>query len=120
MYEITFKHDYCRTISLTIWTIVSKLISLLFNVLFRFIIVFLAMNKCLLISWQQSQSVVILEPKKIKSITASNFSPSICCEVMELNAVISVDGFSGIPLLSLYMGLLGDIVVKNPPAMQRV
>ena len=63
---------------------------------------------------------MILEPKKIKSITASNFSPSICYEVMELNAVISVDGFSGIPLLSLYMGLLGDIVVKNPPAMQRV
>ena len=63
---------------------------------------------------------MILEPKKIKTVTASNFSPSICCEVMELNAMISVDGFSGIPLLSLYMGSPGDIVVKNPLATQRV
>ena len=66
---------------LTIWIIIGKVMSQLFNMLSRFVIVFLPRNKCLLISWLQSSSAVILEPKKIKSVTISTFSPSICHEV---------------------------------------
>ena len=61
-----------------------------FNMLSRFVIAFLPMSKCLLISWLQSPSTVILEPKKIKSVTPSTFSPSICHEVMESDAMILV------------------------------
>ena len=68
----------------------SKVISLLFNMLSRFVITFLLKSKCLLISWLQLPTVVILEPKKIKSVTISIFSPSICHEVMGLNAMIFV------------------------------
>ena len=64
--------------------------SLLFNRLSRFAIAFLPRNKCLLISWLQSSSAVILEPKKIKSVTASTFPPSICHEVLGQDAVILV------------------------------
>ena len=64
-----------KTIALTIQTFVGKVLSLLFNMLSRFIIAFLPRSKCLLISWLQSLSTVILEPKKIKSITVSIFSP---------------------------------------------
>ena len=74
-----------KTIDLTIWTFVSKVISLLLNVLSRFVIAFLPRGKHLLISWLQSPSAVILEPKKIKSVTASTFSPSICHEVLLLD-----------------------------------
>ena len=77
------------TIVLTRWTLVGKVISLLFNMLSRFIIAF-PRNKCLLISWLQSPSTVILEPKKIKSITASTFLPSICHKVMGPNSMILV------------------------------
>ena len=66
------------------WTIVSKLMSLQS----RFVIAFLQRSKHLLISWMQSTSAVILEPKKIKSVTVSTFSPSICNEVMGLDAMI--------------------------------
>ena len=62
-----------RTIALTEWTFVRKVMSLLFNMLSRFIIAFLSRSKCLLISWLQSPSTVILEPKKIKSVTDSTF-----------------------------------------------
>src|SRR5574337_794068 len=71
-----------KTIALTIWTFVSKVISLLFNMLSRLVIAFLPRSKCLLISWLQSPSAVILDPKKIKSDTVSTVSPSICHEVM--------------------------------------
>ena len=71
-----------KTIALTIWTFVSKVMSLLFNMLSRFVIAFLPRSKHLLISWLQSLSAVILEPKKIKVVTASTFSPSVCYEVM--------------------------------------
>ena len=64
-----------KTTALTRWTFVSKVRSLLFNSMFRFVIVFLPRSKCLLISWLQSPSTVILEPKKRKSVTASRFSP---------------------------------------------
>jgi len=64
--------------------------SLLFNIPSRFVIAFLPRSNCLLISQLQSLSAVIVEPKNRKSVTASTFSPSICHEVMELDAMISV------------------------------
>ena len=77
-------------IDLPIWTFVGKVLSLLFNMLSRFVIAFLPRNKCLLISWQQSPSEVILEPNKIMSVTVSIVSPSIGHEVMGLDAMIFV------------------------------
>ena len=79
-----------NTIALTIWTVVAKVMLVLFNMLSRFVIDFLPMSKCLLISWLQSPSTVILEPKKIKSVTASTFPPSICHEMMGPDAIILV------------------------------
>ena len=64
-----------KTTALTSWTFVGKVMSLLFNTLSRFVIVFLSRSECLLISWLQSSSTVILEPKKIKSVLVSMFSP---------------------------------------------
>ena len=64
-----------KAIALTIWTFVSKVIYLLFNMLPRFVIAFLPRSKCLLISWLQLSSAMILVPKKIKSVTISIFSP---------------------------------------------
>ena len=66
-----------KTIALTIWTFVGKVMSLLFNMLSRFVIAFLLRSKRLLLSWLQSPSVVMLEPKKIKSVTISTFSPGV-------------------------------------------
>ena len=74
--------------------------SLLFNTLYRFVIVLLPRRKHLLILWLQSPSTVILEPKTMKSITVSTFSPSICCEVMELVAMIFI--FLNIEFLSQF------------------
>ena len=73
-----------KTIALTIWTFVSKVMSLLFNTLSRFVIAFLLRSKRLLIQWLLSSSALILEYKKIKSVTVFTFSPSICHEVMGL------------------------------------
>ena len=78
------------TIALTRWTFVGKVMSLLFNMLSIFVIALLQRSKCRLTSWLQSPSVVILEPKKIKSVTVSIVSPSICHEVMGLDAMILV------------------------------
>ena len=86
-------HPYMTTgkdIALIIWTFVYKVMSLLFNMLIRLVITFLPRSKHLLISWLQSLSIVILESKKIKSATVSIFSPSVCHEVMELDAMILV------------------------------
>ena len=77
-----------KTIALTRWTFLGKVISLLFNMLSRFVIAFHQRNKHLLISWLQSPSAVILEPRKIKSATVSTVSPSICHEVMGSDAMI--------------------------------
>ena len=74
-----------KTIALTRRTFVDKVISLLFNMLSRLVITFLPRSKCLLISWLQSPSAVILEPQKIKSATVSTLSPSSCHEVMGLD-----------------------------------
>ena len=79
-----------KTIALTVWTIAGKVMSLLFNTLSRLVITFLPRSKCLLISWLQSSSAVILEPKKIKSVTVSTLSPSVYHEVMGLDTMILV------------------------------
>ena len=77
-----------KTIALTTQTFVGKVMSLLFNMLSGLFIAFLSRSNHLLISWLQSPSAVILEPKKIKSVTVSIVSPSICHEVMGLDAII--------------------------------
>ena len=79
-----------KTIALTRCTFVSKEMSLLLNTLSRFVIAFLSRSKHLLISWLESPSTVILEPKKIKSVTVSVVSPSICHKVMGPDAMILV------------------------------
>ena len=77
-----------KTIALTVWTFVSKVMSLLFNKLSRFVIVFFPRSKHLLSSWLQSPSTVILGSKKIKSATVSTVSPSVCHEVTGPDAMI--------------------------------
>ena len=77
-----------KTIALTRWTFVGKVMSLLFTMLSRLVIAFLPRSKHLLISWLQSPSTLILEPKEIKSVTVSTVSPSICHEVMVLDATV--------------------------------
>ena len=79
-----------KTIALTRRTFISKVMSLLLNMLSRLVIIFLPRSKRLLISWLQSPSAVILEPPQIKSATASTVSPSVCHEVMGLDAMILV------------------------------
>ena len=90
---IQISHPYMttgQTIAFTIWIFVGKVMSLLFNMLSRFVIVFLPRSKHLLISWLQSPSAVILEHKKIKLVTASTFFPSVFHEVMGPDAMILV------------------------------
>ena len=79
-----------KIIALTIWTFVSKVMFLLFNMLSRFVIAFLPRSKGLSISWLHSPTAVILEHTKIKSLTVSIVFPSICHEVMGLDAMIFV------------------------------
>ena len=79
-----------KTRALTRQIFVSKILSLLFNMLSRLVIALLPRSKHLLISWLQSLSLVILEPKKIKSVTVSIVPPSICHEEMGLDAMIFV------------------------------
>ena len=79
-----------KTIALTRWIFVGKVMSLLFNMLSRLVITFLSRRKHLLISWLQSPSAVILEPPKIKSANVSTVSPSICHEVMGPDAMIFI------------------------------
>ena len=91
LFMVQISHLYMTTGKikvLTVQTFLSKVMSLLFNMLSRFVIAFLQRSKHLLISWLQSQSAVILEPKKIKSLTVSIVSPYICHEVMGLDAMI--------------------------------
>ena len=90
---VQLSHPYMSTrksIALTRRTFVDKVISLLFNMLSRFVITFLPRSKQLLISWLQSPSTVILEPRKIKFVTVSTVSPSICHEVIGPDAMILV------------------------------
>ena len=90
---VQLSHTYMttgKTITLTRWTFVGKVMSLLFNTLSRLVIAFLPRSKRLLLSWLQSPSAVILQPKKVKSVTVSIVSPSICHEVMGPDAMILV------------------------------
>ena len=87
---LTSIHDYWKTLALIRSTFVDKVMSLLFNTLSRFVIAFLARSKHLLMSWPQSPSAVILEPKKIKSLTVPIVSPSICHKVIGPGALILV------------------------------
>ena len=87
---VQLSHPYMttgKTIALTRWTFLNKVMSLLFNMLSRLVIAFLPRSKHLLMSWLQSPSAVILEPKKVKSLTVSS---SICHEVMGPDAMILV------------------------------
>ena len=87
---VQHSHPYMtagKTIGLTLSTFVGKVMSLLFNTQSRFVIAFLPRSKC---SWLQSPSAVILEPKKIKSVTVSIVSPTICHEVMGPDAMIFI------------------------------
>ena len=77
-----------KTIALTRWTFAGKVLFLIFNMLSRLVITFLPRSKRLFISWLQLSSAVIVEPKKIKSVTVSIVSPSICHEVMGPDAMI--------------------------------
>ena len=84
-FTVQLSHPYMttgKTIALTRWTFVDKVMSLLLNMLSRLVITFLPKSKHLLTSWLQSPSAVIFEPPKIKSATVSTVSPSICHEVM--------------------------------------
>ena len=85
---VQLSHPYMttgKTTALTRWAFVGKVMSLLFNMLSRLVIAFLPRSKCLLILWLQSPSAVVLEPKKIKSVTISIVSPSICHDLSFLN-----------------------------------
>ena len=93
IFIVQLSHPYMttwKTIALTRWTFVGKVMSLLFNMLSRLVIAFLPRSKRLLISWLQSPSAVILEPPKIKSVTVSIVSPSICHEMMGPAAIILI------------------------------
>ena len=90
---VQLSHPYMttgKTIALTRRTFVGKIISLLLNMLSRLVITFLQRSRHLLISWLQLPSAVILEPKKIKPVTVSIVSPSICHEIMGLDVMILV------------------------------
>ena len=92
-FMVQLSHPYMttgKTIALTIWIFVGKVISLLFNMLSRFVTTYLLRRKRLLTSWLQSLSAVILQPKKTKSVTVSIFSPSVCHEVMGPDVMILV------------------------------
>ena len=90
---VQLSHPYMttgKTIALTRQTFVDKVMSLLFNMLSRFLTAFLPGSKCLLISWLQSPFAVILEPRKVKSVTVSVVSPSVCHHVIGPDAMIFV------------------------------
>ena len=92
-FTVQLSHTYMttgKTIALTMWTFVGKVMSLLFNMLSRLVITFLPRSKRLLISWLQSTSAVILEPPKIKSVTVPTVYPSICHEMIGSDVMISL------------------------------
>ena len=104
-FTVQLSHPYMttgKTLSLTRQTFVGKVMSLLFNMLSRLVVTFLPRRKRLLISWLQSPSAVILEPKKIRSVTVSIVSPSICHGVMGPEAVILVFWSLFLAVVSIY------------------
>ena len=125
-FMVQLSHPYMitgKTIALTMWTFVRKVIFLLFNLLSRFVIAFLPRSKRLLISWLQSPSAVILEPKKIKSVTVSTFCPSICMKkrMARLQILWPISGLlstgpSG-PVFQVSQGPSYSVVLKAGPAV---
>ena len=92
-FTVQLSHLYMttgKTIALTLWNFVGRVMSLLFNMLSRIVIASLPRSRRLLISWLQSPSAVILEPKKIQFVTVSIVSPSNCHEVMGPDAMVLV------------------------------
>ena len=113
-----------KTIALTTQTFVGKVMSLLFNMLPRLVIAFLPRRKHLLISWLQSPTTVILEPKKSQSFTVSIVSPSICHEVMGPDAMIfifllylnrDVKVLPNLTLLQTYLLVLSIVTFEQSP-----
>ena len=103
-----------KTTDLTIQTFVSRVMSLLFNILSRFVIAFLPRSNHLLISWLRSLSTVILEPKKRKSVTTPTFSPSICHTIMGMDAMFLIFiYFLNIFSLQLTLSLSSIILIKR-------
>ena len=95
---VQLSHPYMttgKTIALTRWTVVDKVMSLLFNMLSRLVIAFLPRSKGLFISWLQSPSAVILKPPRIRSVTVSTVSPSICHEVMVIPGAVHLGVVKG-------------------------
>ena len=114
---LTSMHDNWKTITLTIWTFVGTAMSLLFNMLSRFAIACLPWSNCFLISWLQSPSAVILEPPKIKSLTVSTVSSSICHKVMGPDAMIFIS-WMFIIRYGKNVSFPGGSVLNNLPAIQ--
>ena len=118
-FMVQLSHPYMtteKTIALTIQTFVGKVMSLFFNMLPRFVIAFLPRSKHLLILWLQSLSTVILEYKKIKSITVSTFSPSVCLfksqgEKVRVKSLLSY--WHTIFLLNTFAGIWFSYIVKS-------
>jgi len=111
---VQLSHPYMttgKTIALTRYTFVDKVMSLLFNMLSRWVITFLPRSKCLLISWLQSPSAVILESKKIKSDTVSTVSPSISCIQMNYLIELKNENISSTGLCSVAFKLLSKSVI---------
>ena len=98
-----------KTIALTMQTFVGKVMSLLLNMLCRFVITFLSRSGYLLISWLQSPSTVILQPKKMKSVTVFIVTPSICCDVMRLGGAICVSEVTDVSPCTL-ASILHDVL----------
>ena len=93
LFIVQFSYPYKttgKTIALTSWTFIVKVMALLFNMLSRLVITFLPRSKSLFISWLQSPSAVILKSKKIKSLTVSIVSPSTCHKVMGLDTMVLI------------------------------
>ena len=119
LFIVQLSHPYMttgKTIALTRWTFLGKVMSLLFNMLSRLVIAFLPGSNHLLISWLQSPSAVILEPPKIKSLTVSTVSPSICHKVIGPDALILVFwmlSFKDSGYLLLTQAFLWNVVLEH-------
>ena len=128
---VQLSHPYMttgKTIALTRWTFVGKVMSLFFNMLSRLVITFLPRSKCLLISWLQSPSAVILEPQKIRSLTVSIVFPFICHEVMGLShpymatgKTIALTLWTSVgKMMSLFFNMLSRLVIAFLPRSKRL
>ena len=123
-FMVQLSHPYTttgKTIALSGWIFVGKVMSLLFNMLSRLVISSLPRSKHLLISWLQSPSAVILESKKIKSVTVSIVSPSICHEVMGTDAMILIFWMLSFkPTFSLSFTYIKRLFSSSSPSAIRV